>query len=138
MAENCGLVCIKDEIIRQLRKDVDKGETSTKEILKVVSDIKEGYSDTKYSLLSIKDKQETQATRDKENKDLFMSQFNEIKASTAAEKLKLEKEKEDAAKAKVLSDEDDKKEKRKTRNAIYVAVAVVVANTMIGLYIRSH
>ena len=146
MADECK-ICIKEETLKVMQNSIDKGETGMKEILKVVSDIKDGYSDTKYSLLTIKDTQAAQAQNDKDNKNLFMEQFKAIKDEKIAAELKLEHaaEKEAEAKviaaaktanAKLIADEAALDEKKSTRKAVYVAVAVVIANTLIGLLIR--
>ena len=126
-----------------MNEKITNGETTTKEILKVVSDIKEGYSDTKFALLTITNTQKTQADNDRNSKDLFMEQFRAIKEENKAIKderiadnLRVTNERKESAKSKVISDEVSRVERVKTRVSIYVAVAVVVANTLIGLMFK--
>ena len=135
MAEECK-VCIKEEALKYMVERIENGETSTKDILKVVSEIKEGHSATKYSLLTIENTQALQAERDRENKDLFMTQFRAISDENTARKLRIAAEKKEAAKVAVIAEAELKKERRATRNAMYIAIVVVLANTLIGIAVK--
>lgn len=133
MAE-CGTKCAKEEELKYMNEKITNGETTTKDILKIVSDIKDGYSDTKFALLTIKNTQEIQANNDRDNKGLFMEEFKNIKINRAADKLIIENEKKEVSKAKISKDKEDRREKVLTRRAIYVAIVIAVANKIIELY----
>ena len=116
MTDKCE-VCMKEDQLKYMLERIEKGETSTKDILNIVSDIKEGNTGTKYSLMTIENAL-------KENKERL-----------AADALKLEAARIEEVKARRLADAATLKEKRGMRRAIYVAIAVVIANTAIGMYL---
>jgi len=116
MAEVC-VKCSKEEQLKYMVERIEKGESDTKDILKIVSDIKGDNTGTKYSLMTIE------------------NVLKENKERVAANALKLEAERVEERKAKRLADAELLKEKRALRRAVYVAVAVVLANTAIGMYL---
>lgn len=114
----CGIICSKEEALKYMMERIVAGENSTKEILVLIGEIREGNMGAKYSLDAIKEAL-------KENKERI-----------ALGTLKHEAERVAETKRRTDMDAATLKEKRATRKAIYVAVAVVVANTLIGLYLQ--
>jgi len=147
MAEgsNCsmGSKCIMDSVIERMQDDILKGEATTKEILKIVSDIKEGNTDSKYSLIAIKSTQDLQAIAVKETKELLIIGLKDIETRRIATELAVKEDKkavvlEQKALDKEKKDElkDNIKEKRKFRWAIYMAVILLFINTVYGFFVK--
>lgn len=135
MAEECK-ICIKEETIKRIQDDIVDTKRDVKEITTIVSNMKDNYMDTKYSLRDIKSNQDAMVIADKENKATMKAGFDTIENKRLADELKIAKEKEDAKKAQDIKDADSVKEKKATRQALYVAIAILAINTAVGLAVK--
>lgn len=153
MADECK--CVMIEVINRMKEDIQDGKNSDKEIAKVISEIKETHTETKFLMERIKITQDSMALADKESKaalmitnketkDLFVAGFKEIADKRLADKnkiieekkaiaLKRESDEEKAKEIKRIADIASLAEKKKNRWAIYMVVIVLVINTLYGL-----
>ena len=128
--------CIKAEAILRMQGDILKGENNTKEITKIVSDIKDSHTETKYTLRDIKSNQDAMVVADKENKITMAAGFKAIEDKRLADELKIAKEKEDAREEQKETDKALLKEKRATKRGIYIAIVILAVNTVVGLLVK--
>jgi len=128
--------CLKIELLERMQGDILKGENITKEITKIVSDIKDSHAETKYTLRDIKSNQDAMVVADKENKITMAAGFKAIEDKRLADELKIAKEKEDAREEQKETDKALLKEKRATKRGIYIAIIILAVNTVVGLLVK--
>ena len=157
--------CPMTETILRMQKDIDAGEKNTKEITKIVSEIKEGHTETKYTMKSIQDTQLAMANADKENKlllaqtnkeikDMVIGGFQTMKNEKIEEQRIAEIKKEAAlieekrlAEAKVIEDkrlaekkEDEDKEaikwKRRLLIGLYISIFLMALSFVMGIFVK--
>lgn len=127
MVEECKCTMVKE--IERMQKDILKGEDNTKEIIKIVSDLKEGNTESKYVMMGL-------VASEKENKATNAANFKYIEDKRLADNLRIEKQKEDEAKAQDLKDAELLKEKRATKRAMWLGVFILAINTIVGLLVK--
>jgi len=97
------------ETILRMQKDIDKGETNTKEIARIVGEIKEGNNGLKYTMQRIQDTQTSMAEADKDSKAAMAKADQESKAAAAL----ANKELKDMVEANFLAMKNEKLEEKR-------------------------
>jgi len=164
MTENCTTCSMKGRIER-IEKDVEKGEAHQNETDKVVYEIKESHSQTRFLMEQIQKNQEAQsiasekreaallisneknqeevARTNKDINDKLAAGFKAIEDQRIADekiitdkKAEAEKEAVTEKKAEIKEKEADRKAKKATRIGIYVAIFLMAVNFGMGILVK--
>jgi len=139
--------CPMAETIKRMQQDIDKGENNTKEITKIVSEIKEGHNETKYTMKNIQDTQSSMSNLDKEfkaaiaitnkeTKDMMAAGFKDIANEKAEDKKQAEADKKETEKQLIIDKKDLAKEKRMQIWGLWLIGAGIAFNTIYGMFVK--
>jgi len=157
--------CIMAETIRKMQADIDKGENATKDIARIVGEIKEGNIGLKYMVERIQDTQASQSEADKEYKitlaastqkmeSMIKTNFDGMKNEKIEEKRiadikkeakviedkRLKEKKEDEDKRdKLIKEADDKEAKKWKRRlliGLWISIFLMVLNYGTGMFVK--